>query len=192
MRKFLPYQQYDVKAIEQWLNKQSMAGRRLVKMDGFFPTFKDYYDHLYYYRVCYRPEAKPKGYSHFWGDLYIFESQDKDSLPHPSYIKDSIVAAQRQKKPFFALALLVALFAVVEALITGFAELSPAFLVCGTVAAIAEIVWLITIFLSWHRGRQIAKEAFDINEQPPNPKTKILMTLSCIVSILAMAAIVLL
>ena len=161
-------------------------------MDGFFSTFKDYYDHLYYYRVCYRPEAKPKGYSHFWGDLYIFESQDKDSLPHPSYIKDSIVAAQRQKKPFFALALLVALFAVVEALITGFAELSPAFLVCGTVAAIAEIVWLITIFLSWHRGRQLAKEAFDINEQPPNPKTKILMTLSCIVSILAMAAIVLL
>ena len=45
MRKFLPYQQYDVRAIEEWLNKQSMAGYRLVKMDGVFPTFKKYIDH---------------------------------------------------------------------------------------------------------------------------------------------------
>lgn len=192
MRKFLPYQQYDVQAIEQWLNKQSMAGYRLVKMDGFFPTFKKYYDHLYYYRVCYRPEAKPKGYSHFWGDLYIFESQDRGELPQPSYIKDSILAAQHQKKPFFALALMVALFAIVEMMISGFGDLSPAFLVCGGVAAAAEIVWLVTIFLSWHRGRQIAKEAINITEQPPTPQTKLAMTVSCILSIAAMAAVVLL
>ena len=192
MKKFLPYQQYDVQAIEQWLNKQSMAGYRLVKMDGFFPTFKQYYDHLYFYRVCYRPEAKPKGYSHFWGDLYIFEAQDRGQLPQPSYKKDSIQAARHQKKPFFALALMVALFAIVETLITGFEALSPAFLICGGVAAAAEIVWLVTIFLSWHRGRQIAKEVIDISEQPPNPKTKLIMTVSCFVSIAAMAVVVLL
>ena len=192
MRKFLPYQQYDVQAIEQWLNKQSMTGYRLVKMDGFFPSFKPYYDHLYYYRVCYRPVTKPKGYSHFWGDLYIFESQDRDSLPHPSFVKDSIVAAQHQKKPFYALALMVALFAIVEAMISGFGELTPTFLVCGAVAAVAEAVWLITIFRSWHRGNQIAKETINPTEQPPNPKIKVIMTLSCIVSIAAMAAVVLL
>ena len=189
MRKFLPYQQYDVQAIEQWLNKQSMAGYRLVKMDGFFPTFKQYYDHLYYYRVCYRPEAKPKGYRHFWGDLYIFESQSRDDLPHPSYVKDSILAAQHQKKPFFALALLVALFAIVEAMVSGFGELSPAFYVGGVVAAAAEAVWLIAIFLSWHRGRQIAKEVININDNPPNPKAKLIMTVSCMVSIAAMALV---
>lgn len=192
MRKFLPYQQYDVQAIEQWLNKQSLAGYRLVKMDGFFPTFKQYYDHLYYYRVCYRPAVKPKGYAHFWGDLYIFESQDRSELPQPSYVKDSILAAQRQKKPFFALALMVALFAIVETMISGFGELSPAFLICGTVAAAAEIVWLITIFLSWHRGHQIAKETISITQQPPTPKNKLMMTVSCIISIAAMAAVVLL
>jgi len=192
MRKFLPYQQYDVQAIEQWLNKQSMAGYRLVKMDGVFPRFKKYYDHLYHYRVCYKPDAKPKGYSHFWGDLYIFESQDRDELPHPSFVKDSILAAQHQKKPFFALALMVALFAIVEAMISGFAQLSPAFLVCGTIAAIAEAVWLVTIFLSWRRGRLIAKEAINIIEQPPAATVKVLMTVSCMVSILAMAAVVLL
>ncbi|MBQ3011470.1 MAG: DUF2812 domain-containing protein [Oscillospiraceae bacterium] len=192
MRKFLPYQQYDVQAIEQWLNKQSMAGYRLVKMDGFFPTFKKYYDHLYSYRVCFRPDAKPKGYTHFWGDLYIFESQDRSQLPQPSYVKDSIEAARHQKKPFFALALMVALFAIVEAMVTGFASLSPAFLFCGSVAAIAEVVWLVTIFQSWHRGRQIAKEVINISEQLPNPKTKLIMSISCFVSISAMAAVVLL
>ena len=190
MRKFLPYQQYDVQAIEQWLNKQSMAGYRLVKMDGFFPTFKKYYDHLYSYRVCYRPGAKPKGYSHFWGDLYIFESQDRDSLPHPSFVKDSILAANHQKKPFFALALMVALFAIVENMISNFADLSPAFLLCGGLAAVAEVVWLVTIFLSWYRGHQIARETINISDQPPSPKTKLIMTVSCIVSIAAMAAVV--
>ena len=191
MRKFLPYQQYDVRAIEEWLNKQSMAGYRLVKMDGFFPTFKKYYDRLYVYRVLYSPAVKPKGFSHYWGDLYIFEAQAKEDLPAPSYIRDSIEAARHQKKPFFALALMVALFAIAEALISGFGELSPAFLICGSVAAAAEIVWLVTIFLSWHRGRQIAKETVNISEQPPNPKTKLIMTVSCILSIAAMAAVVL-
>lgn len=192
MRKFLPYQQYDVQAIEQWLNKQSMAGYRLVKMDGVFPTFKKYYDHLYYYRVCYRPHAKPTGYSHFWGDLYIFEAQERDGLPHPSFVKDSIQAAQRQKKPYYALALMVALFAIAETLISGFATLSPAFLICGTVAAAAEIIWLVTIFLSWRRGSQIAKETINIIDRPPDPKVKRIMTLSSIVSIAAMIVVVLL
>ena len=192
MRKFLPYQQYDVQAIEQWLNKQSMAGYRLVKMDGVFPTFKKYYDHLYCYRVTYSRGVKPKGFSHFWGDLYIFESQDRSDLPQPSYVRDSILAAEHQKKPFFALALLVALFAIVEAMISGFGTVSPAFLVCGTVAAIAEIVWLVTIFMSWQRGRQIAKGTINVSEQPPDPRIKCIMTISCIVSIAAMAAVVLL
>lgn len=192
MRKFLPYQQYDVQAIEQWLNRQSMAGCRLVKMDGVFPAFKKYYDHLYYYRVCYRPDAKPKGFAHFWGDLYIFEAQAKEDLPTPSYVRDSIEAAKRQKKPFYALALMVALFAIVETMISGGAALSPAFLICGTVAALAEVVWLVTIFLSWLRGHRIAKEDISITGQPPTPLLKALMTVSCIVSIGAMAAVVLL
>ena len=192
MRKFLPYQQYDVQAIEQWLNKQSMAGRRLVKMDGFFPTFKNYYDRLYHYRVIYSPGVKPKGFSHYWGDLYIFEAQAKEDLPTPSYVRDSVSAAQHQKNPFFALALMVALFAIVEAMISGFADLSPGFLICGIIAALAEVVWLVTIFLSWQRGRKIAKNLLNITEQPPTPALKTAMSVSCFVSIAAMLAVVLL
>ena len=192
MRKFLPYQQYDLLAIEQWLNRQSMAGRRLVKMDGFFPTFKPYYDHLIFYRVIYSPGVKPKGFSHYWGDLYIFEAQAKEDLPVPSYVRDSMLCAQHQKIPFFALALLVALFAIVEAMISGFSALSPAFLICGGIAAAAEIVWLVTIFLSWQRGRNIAKNKLNITEQPPTPAVKTIMTVSCFVSIAAMIAVVLL
>ena len=192
MRKFLPYQQYDVQAIEQWLNKQSMAGYRLVKMDGVFPTFKKYYDHLYHYRVCYSPTRKVKGYTHFWGDLYIYESQTKEDLPTPSYVRDSISAAQHQKKPFFALALLVALFSILESMISDFAVLSPLYLACGGVAAVAEVVWLAAIFLTWNRGRKIAKEVINIVDCPPTPTLKRVTLISCLITIAAMVIVVLL
>jgi len=90
------------------------------------------------------------------------------------------------------LALMVALIAIVQTLIMDFAALSPAFLVCGAVAAIAEIVWLVTIFLSWQRGRKIAKEVLNITEHPPTATLKTVMSVSCFVSIAAMLAVVLL
>ena len=192
MRKFLPYQQYDVQAIEQWLNRQSMAGYRLVKMDGVFPTFKKYYDHLYYYRVCYSPGCKLKGHSHFWGDLYIFEAQAKEDLPNPSYVRDSIQAAEHQKKPFFALALLVALFAILESIISDFSTLSPAYILWGITAAAAEVVWLVSIFMNWNRGRKIAKETIDIINHPPTPTLNRVTLFSCLISIAAMVVVTLL
>lgn len=191
MRKFLPYQQYDVRAIEQWLNKQSMAGYRLIKMDGVFPTFKPYIDHLYHYRVRYISDSKPANFTHYWGKLYIYEAQDKAELPAPSYVRDAQLAARDRKKPFFALALLVALFVVLEALVTGFGTAAPAFLASAAIAAAGEITWLIAIFLDWKRGHNIAAGKIDITETPPNPKTKLLMTVSSIVSITAMLVLVL-
>lgn len=186
MRKFLPYQQYDVRAIEQWLNKQSMAGYRLTKMDGVFPTFKKYIDHQYHYRVRYIPDSKPAEHSYYWGKLYIYESQDKAELPAPAYVKDAQLAARDQKKPFYALALLVALFVVLETLFTGFSTASPLFLAAAAVAAVGEIAWLGLIFLNWKRGRDIASGKLDPDEQPPNPMHKRLMLIISIVSIVAM------
>lgn len=191
MKKFLPYQQYDVRAIEQWLNKQSMAGYQLTKMDGVFPTFKPYIDHLYHYRVRYIPDSKPANHSYYWGKLYIYEAQDKAELPAPSYVRDAQLAARDRKKPFFALALLVALFVVLEALITGFSTAAPAFLASAVIAAAAMILWLVGIFLDWKRGHDIAAGNIDIEETPPNPKAKLLTTVSSIVSIAAMVILVL-
>ena len=192
MRKFLPYQQYDVRAIEQWLNKQSMAGLRLAKMDGVFPTFKPYIDQLYHYRVRYVPDAPPKGHSFYWGKLYIYEAQNQSELPAPSYIKDSQLAARNRKKPFYALALLVALFVVIEALIAGLGTASPALMAAAAVAAIGEIAWLAGIFLDWKRGHDIAAENITVTDSEPNPKHPLLTTISCIISIAAMLAGVLL
>lgn len=186
MRKFLPYQQYDVRAIEQWLNKQSMAGYRLTKMDGVFPAFKQYIDHQYHYRVRYIPDSKPAGYSHYWGKLYIYESQSKDELPSPSYVKDAQLAARDQKKPFYALALLVALIVVLEALISGFSTASPLFLAAAAMAAVGEIAWLALILLTWKRGRDIAAGTLDIHETPPDPKHKLLMLVISLITIAAM------
>lgn len=186
MRKFLPYQQYDVRAIEQWLNKQSMAGYRLTKMDGVFPAFKPYIDHLYHYRVRYIPDSKPTRYAHYWGKLYIYEAQEKDELPAPAHVRDSQLAARDRKKPYFALALLVALLVVLQALITGIGTAAPVYLAAAIVAAIAEITWLGTILLDWKRGRDIEKGTINITENEPNPGHKLLMTVSSIISIAAM------
>lgn len=190
MRKFLPYQQYDVRAIEEWLNKQSMAGYRLVKMDGVFPTFKKYIDHQYHYRVRYIPEGKVSGYAHYWGKLYIFESQDKTALPAPSYVKDSELAARDRKKPFYALALLVALFAVLDAVYGGYTVASPLFLAAAAVTAVAELAWLALIFMDYKRGGDIAKGKLNPDEQPPNPKHKRMTLIISIVTILAMVVAV--
>lgn len=191
MRKFLPYQQYDVRAIEEWLNKQSLAGYRLVKMDGVFPTFKKYIDHQYHYRVRYIPEGKPTGYTHYWGKLYIYESQDKTALPAPSYVKDSELAARDRKKPFYALALLVALFAVLDAVYGGYTVASPLFLAAAAVTAVAELAWLALIFMDYKRGGDIAKGKLNPDEQPPNPKHKRMTLIISIVTILAMVVAVL-
>ena len=190
MRKFLPYQQYDVQAIEQWMNKQSMAGYRLVKMDGVFPTFKKYIDHQYHYRVRYIPEGKPTGYTHYWGKLYIYESQDKTALPAPSYVKDSELAARDRKKPFYALALLVALFAVLDAVYGGYTVASPLFLAAAAVTAVAELAWLALIFMDYKRGGDIVKGKLNPDAQPPNPKHKRMTLIISIVTILAMVVAV--
>lgn len=186
MRKFLPYQQYDVRAIEQWLNQQSMAGYRLVKMDGVFPTFKKYIDHQYHYRVRYIPDGKPTGYTHFWGKLYIYESQDKADLPTPAYVKDSQLAARDRKFPFYALALLVALFAVLEAVYSGYTNASPLFLAAAAVTSVAEVAWLALIFMDYKRGGDIAKDKLNPDEQPPSPKHKLLTLIISLVTIFAM------
>lgn len=186
MRKFLPYQQYDVRAIEEWLNMQSMAGYRLVKMDGVFPTFKKYIDHQYHYRVRYIPEGKPTGFSHYWGKLYIYESQDKSTLPVPSYVKDSQLAARDRKFPFFALALLVALFAILEAVYSNHTAASPLFLGAAAVTAIAEVAWLALIFMDHKRGGDIAKGKVSVDTLPPNPKHKLLTLIVSLITILAM------
>ena len=186
MRKFLPYQQYDVRAIEDWLNKQSMAGYRLTKMDGVFPAFKKYVDRLYCYRVRYIPDATPKGYSHYWGKLYIFEAQDKAELPAPAYVKDSVLAARDRKKPFYALALLVALFAVLEALYSGFSAASPLFLVTAVIASLGMLAWSLLIGMDYKRGGDIASGKRHPEEQPPDPMHKKLTLIVSLVTVLAM------
>ena len=192
MRKFLPYQQYDVRAIEDWLNTQSMAGLCLTKMDGFFPVFKPYIDHLYHYRVRYNPIGKPPaGYKHYWGKLYIYEEQDPKKLPKAAHAKDSVSAARDQKKPFFALALLVALFGIIFSLVQNFADASSLYIGAGCVAGVGVLAWLGLIFLGWKRGADIASGKLNPDEQPPNPKTKLLTTVACFLTIACMLAVVL-
>ena len=191
MTKFLPYQQYDVQAIEQWLNEQSRKGYRLEKMDSVFPQFKKYYDHQIYYRVRYIPDNTKKNHSHYWGDLYIYEAYSKEELPSAAYEKSSILAAENQKKPYYAIALLIAMLTVARALFSGVST-TPVFVGSACVAVIAMLVWLVSIFLDWQRGRSIADGRLNPAENPPNPKSKAVLTISSIVSILATAIAVLL
>jgi len=184
MIKFLPYQQYDVQAIETWLNKHAQKGLRLVKMDGVFPKFKKNYDRMVYYRVRYAPIDPPKGYSHYWGSLYIYEAQDKADLPNASYEKGSVMAAKNQKKPWYAIALLIAMVYVAVTLAQQLSSATPAFLALGGVAVASMLIWLVFIFLDWRRSRQIADGTLNPSANPPDPKAKTILTVSSIVSVL--------
>ncbi len=186
MTKFLPYQQYDVEAIEQWLNKQSLNGYRLTKMDGVFPQFKKYIDHQLYYRVRYCPTAPISGYTHYWGKLYIYEAYSKADLPAPGYARDAMEAAARQQKPFFLLALLVALIATLQFLFTAAPALPV--LVWGIAAVVFECLWAGAIAANYLRSRAIAKGA----DTPPRPWVNLLLTASCVLAIAANCVLVLL
>lgn len=185
MTKFLPYQQYDIQAIESWLNKHAQKGLRLEKMDGVFPKFKKNYDRMVYYRVRYALNDPPKGYAHYWGNLYIYETEDPADLPNPSYEKGSVMAAQNQKTPWFALALLISMLYMAKILFDALSGGQPLFLAFTALAVAAQAVWLVTIGLDWKRGRDIARGTLNPAECPPGAKNKAVQTIS---SILAIAA----
>lgn len=182
MTKFLPYQQYDLLAIENWLNKHAQRGLRLEKMDGVFPKFRKNYDRMVYYRVRYAPTDAPKGYSHYWGKLYIYEAESKAELPNPSYEKGSMMAARDQKTPWYAAALLIAMVYVAVILARQLSTAEPGYLVCGAVSVVAMLVWLVCIFQAWRRGRSIADGTLDPAAAPPSPKAKTALTLSSIIA----------
>lgn len=185
MTKFLPYQQYDVQAIENWLNGHAQRGLRLVKMDGVFPKFKRNYDRMVYYRVRYAPKDPPKGHAFYWGDLYIYEAEDPADLPNPNYAKGSVMAANAQKKPWYALALLICALFMAWTLLGSLSEGAPAYLISGGISVAAQAVWLVCIWLDRKRSRSIADSTIDPAVTLPNPKTKAVHTAASIVAFAA-------
>ncbi len=192
MKKFLPYQQYDLLAIENWLNVQARRGYRLVKMDGVFPEFKKHYDKLVCYRVRYIPNNTRTDHAFYWGDLYIYQAEDPTALPKPSYEKGSVMAARNRKKPWFALALLICVVYLAWTLAGSLSTAAPVFIGFAALSVAAQLVWLVSIALDWRRGHKIAEGTLNSVENPPSPMAKTVLTVSSITAILATFVAVLL
>ena len=96
-------------------------------------------------------------YTQWFHDEGLIMNVDPALLPKAAYLKESITAAREQKKPFYALALLVALFGIITALCSSMANASPLFWVTGITSAVGVVAWLALIFLSWKRGHDIAE-----------------------------------
>ena len=190
MKKYLPYQQYDLLAIENWLNSYARKGYRLVKMDGMFPEFKKHYDKLVHYRVRYIPNNTRTDHAFYWGDLYIYESDDPASLPKPSYEKGSVMAAKAQKFPWFVIALAIcAIFTLWN--VCSNLSVPPLLVVSQAVSTVAQFLWIALIVLDWRRSRGIANGTLNPVKQPPSPVTKRLTTVASLVAIFTVVVTVL-
>lgn len=95
MLKRIPYEQYEIFKIEQWLNFQAEQGYKLTQLYGAIAQFEKYNGVRYHYRVKYIPYNKQCTNTLYWGDLYVYESKTLEDLPQPNSENDIITAAKR-------------------------------------------------------------------------------------------------
>jgi len=100
MRKFLPYWQYDVLAIENWLNNIAAQGYKLTQFGAFLCKFEKNEGKRIYYRVRYIEANKNIGDDFWWGDLYVYHSENPNELPRSNYNDDANICASKQGKPW--------------------------------------------------------------------------------------------
>lgn len=109
--KLLPYEQYELAAIEHWLNEQGQKGLRLTSIGSLFVVFEKEPDKSIYYRVRYIPGNRDCTCTVFWGDLYVYSGVRPADLP-AALPEDYQAAAQAAttrlpKRVLFVMAMLV-------------------------------------------------------------------------------------
>lgn len=98
MRKRLPYQRFELAAIEEWLNGLGREGLQITEISWPFVKFRQGGGRIYY-RVRYIPENRDIAGSVFWGDLYVYSSRQPETLPPPAAREDYVAAARPYTTP---------------------------------------------------------------------------------------------
>lgn len=172
MMKLLPYWQYDVLAIENWLNEIAAQGYKLTDFGGFFCKFKPNDGNRIYYRVRYIDANKDIGDAFWWGDLYVYHSEDPGTLPRPNYEEDAKVCASKQGKPrqmiFSALAVAWLLKRAYDDIAFGLPWLTAA----SIVTIVMWLLYLLSDYLQWSRANYLATGNITVVTHPPKPYQK--------------------
>lgn len=187
MRKFLPFWQYDVLAIENWLNDIAAQGYKMTDFGAFICKFEKNEGPRVYYRVRYIDANKDIGDAFWWGDLYVYHSENPNDLPRPNYDEDAKVCASKQGKPW---QIIFSVLVIAWILKDDFAniDLGDPLLTAASIATF--IMWLLFFvgdFLQWSRANQIATGTITVTTNSPKPYLKPIAQISPWLGILSLA-----
>lgn len=194
MIKFLPFHQYDVFAIENWLNDIASQGYMLTSFGASFCKFKRNEGKRIYYRVRYIDGNREIGDAFWVGDLYVYHSENPHDLPRPNYNEDAKDCASKVGKPWsMIITTLVFLYLIIsfgnkfgESLFQG--ELLSVLASIGLVIAYI-LSWLDT-YLQWSRANHIRNNDITVTTHPPSKHSKALMHITQILCTVLLLLIV--
>lgn len=187
MRKFLPYWQYDVLAIENWLNDLAARGYKLTQFGAFLCKFEKNEGNRVYYRVRYIDANKDIGDAFWWGDLYVYHSENPNDLPRPNYDEDAKVCASKQGKPW---QMIVNVLLIIWLLKDDIAQIDPTNPILTAASFATILMWLLFLvgdFLEWSRANHIATGMITVTTNQPNPYLKPIARISPWLGILSLA-----
>lgn len=187
MIRFQPYEQYDVQAIETWLNGIAERGYKLTEFGAFFCKFKPDDGVRHYYRARYIPANKEINGAFFWGDLYIYHATDPNLLPAPNYDEESVLAAREQGKPSRLIISVLVTYHMIQDVLPNSEYLTMGEYLLYAACILAVLLWVIYLFsnlIRWQRANRIAEKVLIPSEQPPKAYTKIMTNLSLIPAVI--------
>ena len=184
MRKKIPYHQYDVLAIENWLNDIAAQGYKLTELNGNTCTFQPNDGQRVYYRVRYIDGNKDIGDTFWWGDLYVYHSEDPHALPRPNYDEDAKVCAGKQGKPWHIIpSILVTawylfdnydVYQYGDFLLTLAVVLSAALL----------LLYLGSNLVQWFRANRLWKGDITVTTHPPKKNMQLLSHIALMLAVI--------
>lgn len=190
MIKVMPYSQYDVLAIENWLNDIAAQGYRLTEFGAFFCKFKKNEGSRIYYRVRYIEGNRDIGNAFWWGDLYVYHSENPNKLPHPNYDEDARVCASKQGKPHQMILAVLASAYIVQDLVPDFGTYPPALIAACVFSILMWVLELGQELLQWNRANQLAGGSITVSVDPPKPHGKVIGLAAELAAIVSLAIVV--
>lgn len=187
MYRYQPYHQYDVQAIEEWLNEIAEQGWKLVEFGAYICKFKPDEGERRYYRVRYIPGNKEISGTFFWGDLYVYYAKDPSELPPANYDEDAVFAAREYGRPSVLMAFGICMFSRIANLFSGFGYLAVGEYLLFAADVLGLIIWILLFWYAmnrWRRANLIAERKIIPSKQPPNRHAKLLLQIITIPALL--------
>ena len=177
MIKFLPYWQYDVFAIENWLNNIAAQGYVLTSFGLSLCKFKRNEGNRVYYRVRYIDGNRDIGDAFWVGDLYVYHSENPNNLPRPNYNEDAKIFASKMGKPRSMIITTLMFLYLIVYFGTKFkndifqGDLMSSLAAIGLVTTYI-LSWL-DAYLQWSRANHIRNNEITVTTHPPSKYVKI-------------------